>query len=240
MKIIEYNGNHNIVVEFQDKYQARVHTNYKCFSLGETKNPYCPSVCGVGITGNKYPTRINNKKSKEYAVWTDMLLRCFDDRTKEKRPTYRDVVCCDEWLLFDNFYEWLHSQPNFDKWYNGDRWEIDKDILFKGNKIYSPKTCCLTPNNVNQLFVKGNAARGELPIGVWKFRNKYYAQCRNTLNNNEQERLGGYSTFEQAFHAYKTFKENIIKQVAKIEYDKNSITKECYEAMLNYQVEITD
>ena len=240
MKIVEYNNNHSIILEFQDKYKGKVHTNYKSFSLGETKNPYYPSICGIGITGNKYPTRINNKKPKEYAVWTDMIRRCFDIKEKENFPTYKNATCCDEWLLYDSFYEWLHKQENFEKWYNGSRWDIDKDILFKGNKIYSPETCCLTPNNVNQLFVKRDNDRGDYPVGVHKFRNGYRAQCRNPFNGNKQEYLGIYSTFKQAFNAYKIFKENIIKQVAEIEYKSGNITKQCYEAMMNYEIEITD
>lgn len=240
MRIIEYIDNHNIIVEFQDEHKAKVHTNYDCFAMGETKNPYYPSVCGIGITGNKYPTRINNKRLKEYAVWTDMIKRCFDNKSRKNFSTYKDVTCCEDWLLYENFYEWLHKQDNFDKWLNGNRWAIDKDILIKGNKVYSPDTCCLVPNNVNSLFVKNDADRGDLPIGVHKFRDKYCARCRNSLKNNINEHIGVYSTVEQTFDAYKIFKENIIKCMAQIEYDNGNITKECYDAMMNYKVEITD
>lgn len=31
MKIIEYNNYHDIIVEFQDKYKAKVNTTYDCF-----------------------------------------------------------------------------------------------------------------------------------------------------------------------------------------------------------------
>ena len=239
MKIIEYIGNNNIVVEFQDEYKARVHTQYKNFQMGTTKNPYYPSVCGVGIIGNKYPSRIKGVVVKEYDIWTTMLQRCYSAKFKERNPTYKDVICCEEWLLYENFYEWLHNQSNFEKWLNGEKWCVDKDILIKGNKIYSPSNCCLVPHIVNGLFEKGEAIRGDLPIGVGKSKKKFQARCRNPFTK-QVERLGNYPTAEEAFYIYKEYKENLIKRVAKEEYGKSNITKHCYDAMMNYVVEITD
>lgn len=239
MKIIEYNGFNNIVVEFQDKYLGKVRTIYTHFLSGEVKNPYHSSVCGVGMIGGKYKTKGNNGTFKEYTTWMNMLKRSFDQNYKEKFPTYRNVTCCDEWLLYENFYEWLHNQENFDKWLSGDRWALDKDILKKGNNVYSPENCCLVPNKVNSLFLKRNADRGNLPIGVRKNGKGFSASCGNPITN-KVERLGTYKTKEQSFLIYKNRKEEIIKQIANIEYDKGDITKQCYEAMMNYVVEITD
>ena len=80
MKIIEYNKATDIVVEFQDKYKSRVHTAYDNFKKGIVKNPYFPSVYGVGITGNKIPTRKGSDKehTKEYSAWITMFT-CIQD-----------------------------------------------------------------------------------------------------------------------------------------------------------------
>ena len=115
MKIIIYNNAKDVVVEFQDEHKALVHTRYEHFINGDVRNPYSPSIYGVGITGNKYPIHINGKISKEYGTWTHILQRCFDDNAKLRKPTYRDVTCCKEWLYYENFYEWLHGQENFEK-----------------------------------------------------------------------------------------------------------------------------
>ena len=172
-------------------------------------------------------------------MWHSMLQRCFDLTYKEKRPAYKPVTCCDEWLLFENYYEWLHSQENFEQWYNGKRWAVDKDILNKGNKIYSSENCCLIPQNVNCLFLKRESERGKYPIGVQYTESGYLAKCRNPFLDKAVE-LGYYSTPEKAFEVYKKYKESIIKQVAEVEYSNGNITKECYKAMMNYKVEITD
>lgn len=236
-KIVGYNKSNDIVVEFQDKYKSRIHTSYRHFLSGQIKNPYHPTVFGVGILGNKYPSQINGKLTKEYNMWSGMLRRCYDEKYKDKKPTYRYVKCCDEWLLYENFYEWLHSQSNFPKWLNDDKWSIDKDILIKGNKTYSPKACCLVPASINSLFVKCNANRGNLPIAVQKHQQKYRA-CFTAFN--KYITLPVRNTINEAFLDYKQYKENIIKEIAQEEYNKGNITKQCYEAMMNYEVEIND
>lgn len=245
MKLITYNNANDVVVEFCDEYKAKIHTTYGNFKKGNVKNPYYPMAYGVGILGEKYKTKINNKNTKEYLAWRGMLMRCYEERYKIKEPAYRDATCCKEWLLFDNFYEWLHSQPNFEKWHNGKQWAIDKDILVKGNKIYSPDTCCLVSQDVNALFIKCNKSRGDLPIGVSycnKKNNKNYRAyvSMRIFGDKFAKTIGYYDTPEEAFKAYKSYKENIIKQVAQKEFDKGNITKQCYEAMLVYKVEITD
>lgn len=116
-------------------------------------------------------------------------------------------------------------------------WAIDKDILVKGNRIYSPSTCCLVPPNVNLLFTKCDKSRWNLPIGVTKYRNKFRASI--TING-EHIILPVKNTVEEAFIDYKNVKEDNIKQIAQKEYDKENITKKCYDAMMRYEVEITD
>lgn len=242
MRVIDYKKSTYIMIEFQDKYKAQIKTIWDSFKSGEIRNPYHPSVCNIGIVGNKYPIRLNNRNTKEYIAWKTMIGRCYNEKYKEKYPTYKDVTVCKEWFLFENFYEWLHSQENFDKWFNGNYWAVDKDILVKGNKIYSPDTCCLVPGYINTLFVKRDACRGDLPIGVHTKNNKYYAFVIYGKHNNCQKTtVYQYPTPEDAFYlGYKPTKEAYIKRIAQEEYDKDNITEKCYNAMMNYEVEITD
>ncbi len=241
MKIIEYNNANDIIVEFQDKYKGRVSTIYANYKVGNITNPYFATVLNVGMIGSKYKTSKNGKHTKEYTAWCSMLTRCYSDDFKKQRETYENVICCKEWLLFENFYEWLHSQENFDKWYNGKKWALDKDILIKNNKIYSPSTCCLVPDRINSIFLKSDKRRGDLPIGVscydWDGHTYYILSISRKIHNHPSKY---FKSPEDAFCYYKNLKENIIKQVAQEEYNKGNITKQCYEAMMKYQVEITD
>lgn len=168
-----------------------------------------------------------------------MLSRCYNENELKRHPTYKDCKVCEEWLYFPNFIEWCHSQDNWNLVVNSDNYNLDKDIIHKNNKTYAPENCCFVPQNVNKLFTKTNSLRGDLPIGVSSIKNnnKYRARCQNPFGKMYEK---NFNTIETAFEYYKTIKEDIIKQVAKIEYDNNHITKQCYEAMLTYSVEITD
>lgn len=233
MTVVEYINTHNIVVEFQDEYKGRVHTSWAMFESGAVKNPYRPTVFGAGIIGDKYKSKIKNRLTIEYRTWQNMLQRCFSKNYKNSHPAYQDVTCCNEWLLFENFYDWLHSQENFDKWASTSRGALDKDILIKGNRVYTPNACCLVPQRINALFIKRKEYRGDCPIGVSKLKKYYVADCHGDY-------IGLCNSQEKAFQIYKDYKEKMIKQTAQEEYDEGNITKECYNAMMNYEVEIDD
>ena len=233
MKIIAYRKNNDIDVQFED---GTIKTcEYGQFKKGKVKNPNHKRIWGVAYIGDgKYKSCDNYKFLKSYRCWESMLRRCYDKKLKERQPTYKDVICCEEWLNYQNFAKWYDE--NYYK-IEGEQMALDKDILIKGNKVYSPKTCCFVPKRINSLFVKNDAVRGSLPIGVRHGRTKkgYQTEC-NILNNPIY--LGTFSTPEEAFKVYKEFKENYIKQVAD-EY-KDKIPKKLYEAMYRYEVEITD
>lgn len=239
MKIVQYNKANDIVVEFQDKYKTRIKTTYQQFKNKGLRNPLHAGVYGVGVKGSKHPSRINNKITIEYGIWYSMISRCYNKKFHLRESTYKECQVCNEWLFFDNFYNWLHEQENFETLSKNNNLELDKDILVKGNKIYSPETCCLVPHRVNMLFVKANSLRSNLPIGVRKMGiyDKYTAEYEH---DRRHIYVGAYETVEETFLAYKFHKEETIKNVAQEEYAKGNITKQCYDAMMNYEVEITD
>ena len=241
MIIVEYDGALDIVIEFQDKYKARVYSQYSNFKKGEIKNPYFPNVYNIGMIGEKYSGSYINKNgkitsNKEYKLWHHMIRRCYDKKTQLTRPTYIGCSVSDEWLLFDNFYEWLVSQSNYEKWKLGN-YQLDKDIINKNNKIYSKENCYLVPQNINKLFTTSKKTRGDLPIGVSSSKKEYRASCEN---NTKTISLGHYPTPEEAFYIYKEYKENLIKQIADKYYQLGEINKECYSSMINWTIEITD
>lgn len=241
MKINIYNHANDLYVKFQDSYGAIVHGSYREFNRGKIKNPYYPNVYGVGMIGNKYKAFENGKDVREYKIWHGILQRCYDKKTQLKQPTYKGCIVSDDWKIYENFYEWIHKQDNYKQWSNGNKWTIDKDIISKGNKIYSEQYCCLVPENVNGLFTKRQNDRGLYPIGVYYYKsgNCYRAQCMNPFINN-RVLIGSYTNPLDAFNAYKNYKEDLIKVIAQQEYEKGNITERCYKSMMNYEVEITD
>jgi hypothetical protein len=248
MKIVEYKDALNIIVEFQDSHKARVHTNYSNFKKGCVSNPYDKTVHGVGYLGiGKYKSRgKDGKKTKAYNTWQHMIRRCYDPYYINKNPTYKDCIVCDEWLCFQNFAEWYYNNCYE---IEGEVMHLDKDILCKGNKIYSPETCIFVPHRINVLFTKSDKARGEYPIGVYyRFKRVeqyeyHYLEVACNIMVNGKKKNKTLKTLPlnrpfQAFTIYKEFKENYIKQVAD-EY-KDLIPNKLYEALYKWEVEIND
>lgn len=233
MVIVRYGSAFDIDIQFDDGIVVE-HRVYDSFLKGNIKNPMTPSVYGIGYMGiGKFKSRDENGKlTKCYIVWQSMMKRCYDPKYQEKKPTYKGCTVCEEWWNFQKFAEWYYS--NFYEIEN-EIMALDKDILHKGNKVYSPENCVFVPNSINVLFTKCDKARGKYPIGVIKRWNKYVARVNK---GNERIHLGLYDTPEEAFLAYKHAKEQYIKEVAE-EY-KDKIPNKLYEAMMNYEVEITD
>lgn len=186
-------------------------------------------VKGVGIFDSDLATT-NEKVLMANRVWRSMLSRCYSKKYQEKEPSYIDCSVCEEWLLFSNFKKW------FDENYV-DGYALDKDILIKGNKVYSPDTCCFVPFEINALLIKSNRKRGLYPIGVCKCENRFRAYLSVSCS---RLFLGSFVTIEEAFTAYKQAKEAYIKEVAQRNYDKGEITERVYDALMRYEVEITD
>ena len=108
-KIIKYNNSKDVEIQFSKTgYETTVELG--SIKKGEVKDPYSPSVYGVGILGTKYPSTINGVRTKEYTLWCSMLQRCYSDVLKKRCPTYEGCEVSDKFLYYEYFYEWCHSQ----------------------------------------------------------------------------------------------------------------------------------
>ncbi|MGK4040900.1 hypothetical protein AB0Y20_01265 [Heyndrickxia oleronia] len=240
MEIIKYKNKHDVWVRFENGYVKNA--RYMEFKKGTIRSPYDKTVFDVGFLGEgKYKPSINGKLTNQYKCWIQMLKRSYDDYYKLQKPTYNNVIVANEWHNFQNFAKWYDE--NYYEVY-GEKMNLDKDILIKGNKVYSPETCVFVPANINSLFLKSNASRGDLPIGVYLSKrqikygtNKIYGSKCND-GQGKAVHLGFYTNQDDAFYSYKRYKEKVIKRIANVYINK--IPNNLYEALMNYEVEITD
>ena len=191
-------------------------------------------VFGKGFNDKTRPTNVDGKKVKEYDLWRNMLKRCFNENCQNKQPTYKGCNVSDNFLNYAYFYDWCHEQVGFGKVDDKGRyWQLDKDLLFVGNKTYSETTCVFVPNEINLFFNNHGNARGEYPLGVCfhKQKGKFVAQC--TVNGKRQY-LGLFNTPEEAFAVYKPFKENLCKQLA-LKW-QSEIDERLFNAMMKWSV----
>ena len=215
------------------------HATYQTFKNGTIKCPYERKIYGVGYLGEgKYKAKENGKTTNEYKIYYSMLMRCYDSKYQEKYPTYKGCKVEDYLLNFQHMGEWIDEN-----YYEvlGETMCLDKDVLCKGNKIYSRDTCIFVPQRINSLFTKRDNSRGNSPIGTTpNSSGNYQARCRD--GSGKRICLGTYPTKEEAFQAYKMYKENLIKET--IDSYEGKIPESFYsrlrEAMYNYEVEIDD
>ena len=232
-KVLKYNDKKNVEIQFlKTGYEATV--ELVRVKRGNVKDPYSPSVHGIGVSGTKYSNTINGVRTKEYVLWQSMLRRCYSDAYKNKNPTYECCKVSDNFKSYEYFYEWCHNQIGFDN----EGWHLDKDLLVKGNKVYSEDSCIFIPKEINLLLTKSTASRGEHLIGVyWSKTNKAF-RARVNKNKGVSEHLGYFKTEIEAFNTYKVAKEFFIKEQAN--NWKLQIDPRAYEALMKYTVGITD
>jgi hypothetical protein len=155
-----------------------------------------------------------------YRDWRNMILRCYNDKYQKRNPSYIGCSITEEWRYLSNFIKWVDSQPNRD-WQNC---ELDKDILYKGNKCYSPDTCVYITKMLNNFILECDKARGELLLGVKLRRDvinqPYSARCRNPFLDSKTEHLGYFTTELNAHLAWKAKKHEHACKLAELQKDE--------------------
>lgn len=200
---------------------------------------------GVGVfEKGKYSARTRMmdgtiKTNNYYSIWLSMLSRCYNTPQDSVRfKKYIDCEVCKEWHYFQNFAEWYVNNSI-------DGYQMDKDILVRGNKIYSPETCCFVPQEINNLIEIRDQDRGQYMIGVNRDKrrpnSKFSARCSLLINGKRvYKALGTYETEIDAFNAYKKHKEENIRYVADEYYEKHLITKEVRDALYRFTINEND
>lgn len=167
-------------------------------------------VCGVGINNADYVVQkfetigyIGGKRKRKrvwicphYQTWVDMLKRCYSAKIQDRNPAYKGCSVSVEWHTFSNFKAWMEKQ-------NWEGNQLDKDLLFEGNKIYSSDACVFVSPMVNTFTTDSKASRGEWLIGVYwdKQAEKFHSRCSNPFTN-KKEHLGRFTCEQEAHNAW--------------------------------------
>lgn len=188
------------------------------------------TVRGVGYnSGGVYKRAEHGKPTKVYLLWISIFNRCYSDYQLERRPSYKGCTIDERWHDFQDFAKWCDEHKYSDMGY-----QLDKDILVTGNKVYSPETCCFVPREINMLFTSAARARGKFPQGVDYYEplNSYRSRVRI---RDKLKHLGYYSTPNEAHEVYKKAKESHVKDMAELWF--GNIEPRVYEALMDWKLE---
>ena len=178
-------------------------------------------VYGVGVNDANYVVApsVAGKRTvcPYYQTWKNMLQRCYSPKFHLLQHTYMSCVVCDEWLLFSNFKKWMEAQDWVGK-------QLDKDILFEGNKEYSPEACVFVSRVVNMFLVNCSNPTGKYMVGVTvaKRSGKFNAIGREwrSSGRNKTIYLGGFESELEAHLAWKQYKHDLAIQLADEQTDE--------------------
>lgn len=167
VRVVEYRKAVDIEIEFID-------TGYRCISNSsalrrgaDLRDPLAISVFGVGRIGiGPHAAHSKGKDTQEFQIWRAMLRRCYykrPDGTTKWATYYGIVTVCHEWLTFQTFAKWYKdNHPN-----DGATYDLDKDILIRGNKVYGPDACKFVTRGENAR-VKGSYRTKKVLHGLYE------------------------------------------------------------------------
>ena len=169
-------------------------------------------VFGIATNDADFPVyeTVNDQRRRipAYRCWMDMLMRCYSEKYQSKQPTYVGCTVCKEWLIFSRFKSWFDSE------YKEDGWQLDKDLLCVGNKVYAPEFCVFVPRQLNLFFNDKAGRNAQYPIGVDLNRGRFRAKCHNPFTR-KQEHIGFFDGPDEAHAAWRKRKHEIACRLAK-------------------------
>lgn len=231
VRVLKFNGCYDVIVEHDDAHRHTCKVTANQLRSGRMKNPYMPRIHGVGFIGaGSHRPSLNGRDTRQYTMWTRMLERCYCPKKQKSNPAYIGCIVHESWHNFQAFADWYEDQP-----YKGDGYQLDKDIIKKGNKMYCPEFCRIVPAQINKLLGDNRARRGDLPMGMQEKNGRFYVKLSKF---GSMVYIGAYGDVKEAFNAYKEAREAYIKECA--EYFRSAMDDDVYEALLGISISIDD
>lgn len=177
-------------------------------------------VAGVGVNDVSYSVKVSRELERDssgkrvrevifscpyYKVWENMLNRCYNEKYHIKRPSYKGCSVCEDWKYFSNFRDWMSNQ----KW---EGMHLDKDLIDKGNKVYSKDTCMFIPPKINSFIINKNSNGFLEGVGWVKASSCFRAKCSNPLTKKNVS-IGFYTDEYVAHIVWKNYKLSLIPHV---------------------------
>lgn len=194
-------------------------------------------IQGIGFDSGKFGylkegPRVNGKRTQEkvYKLWNDVFQRCYNSNSHKTKPTYAGCSVNSDWWDYQDFAKFYHEDI-----YRQEGWQLDKDLITKGNKEYGPATCAFIPRTINNFVLYSKERRGDCPKGVTY--NKPYKKYNVQGNNEFGEKILNIYVDDpyEGFLIFKQFKEDTAKKMAQL-YD-GKVDPRVIKSLLSFEVD---
>lgn len=228
--VIEYINCSKVKVRFDDSKNTEVWFPFGVLSSGKFKNPNNPCVYGIGYLGvGDFKPSLSGRPTEQYVKWSSMLSRCYSAKKQEVQGSYKGCTVHSDWHNFQNFAKWCSLQRGF-----GLGYELDKDLLVEGNRVYSEQGCSLIPKQLNSLLINSKSGMGNGVLGYsYDARRKRYVSHLSV--NNKKTHLGSFATENEAREAYVKAKQAHLENT--LEIFKDTLDVRVYKKLKKTEIE---
>ena len=144
-------------------------------------------------------------RNKHFRQWNAIFSRCYKSNSTNM-PAYADCIVGEDWMNLQVFCDW--NEANYPKDTHGYKWEIDKDLLGKGSKIYSSSTCCYLPKEMNLFLARMNDVGIYKHIGLTGIPSyRVWVRQGKEIDSKQNHYVGSYSAYEEAYEVWKAKKK---------------------------------
>lgn len=154
-------GNTRYKVQFASGFITEItRPNWRALTDYDAVDGYARTVRGVGYLGNPVL-----KHDRLYALWRNMLARCYDP-AHPSYPSYggAGITVSPIWHSYEQFVRTTTRLPLYALWnIHPGNYDLDKD--YYGSGVYSPSTCVFIPQELNTALPKDGialAVKGQL------------------------------------------------------------------------------
>lgn len=231
-EIIYYGSVEDVLIRFHNTgYVTK--SGMQRIRAGGVVDKLAPTSYGVGYFGENplAVCQVDGKKSKEYVLWQSMMQRCYSSVRHDASPNYIGCSVSDYFKSFGNFYDWCQSQDGFKL----DGWALDKDLLFKGNTMYSEDNCVFLPSHINTFLVKPPKPNKTGYIGVsYVEKDKRYKAVISKYGKQMPSKY--FKTAEEASNEYVKLKKQHAVELA--DQHKDNLDVRAYHGLCNYEPDV--
>jgi len=224
--VLNNKSSRNVDIKFLDTGYTLLGQQRGNVVRGTLKDPTQTTVEGVARIGETKTLNVANTYA--YKCWKKMIVRCYNIKYQEVRPTYIGCAVVDEWLNFSNFEPWFYE--NYKAGYS-----LDKDLLFKGNRTYSKDTCCFLPQEINTMITQHGRNIDGCESGVSRRRKKGSMDYNGILTVSVcGAYLGRFNCLDKANSAASEFRELYFESVAEKYFDLGLINEQQANALFSF------